>query len=234
MLLLPENPTALLFPRLQGMSTAGEVPAFFKSMGSDSPARSRQKFCGMFCPVEGSSDSKTLDFDALSACRGRSDGRVIDRQTDISQPRKVEIRESTGKEALQNLDDKRVIVLYFACFSPPHLSLSLSICFSLFLSSCNFCHPTFTFFAQTMRHISHQSVPIVAPDAHSSLFKLITRVCRSTCSDYISHEALCCNRVDRGPHHGALPILREWPLLVSVYSIPSAAQCSCLTDDTTL
>uniref|UniRef100_A0AAX7UFD5 Dihydropyrimidinase-related protein 2 n=1 Tax=Astatotilapia calliptera TaxID=8154 RepID=A0AAX7UFD5_ASTCA len=67
----------------------------------------RQKFCGVFCPVEGSSDSKTLDFDALSACRGRSDGRVIDRQTDISQPRKVEIRESTGKEALQNLDDKR-------------------------------------------------------------------------------------------------------------------------------
>uniref|UniRef100_A0A669CQU3 Dihydropyrimidinase-related protein 2 n=1 Tax=Oreochromis niloticus TaxID=8128 RepID=A0A669CQU3_ORENI len=89
------------------MSTAGEVPAFFQRMGSDSPARPRQKFCGVFCPVEGSSDSKTLDFDALSACRGRSDGRVIDRQTDISQPRKVEIRESTGKEALQNLDDKR-------------------------------------------------------------------------------------------------------------------------------
>uniref|UniRef100_A0A672I2E2 Dihydropyrimidinase like 2b n=1 Tax=Salarias fasciatus TaxID=181472 RepID=A0A672I2E2_SALFA len=39
------------------------------------PARPRQKFCGMFCPVEGSSDSKTLDFDALSACRGKSDGR---------------------------------------------------------------------------------------------------------------------------------------------------------------
>ncbi|XP_006795693.1 dihydropyrimidinase-related protein 2b isoform X1 [Neolamprologus brichardi] len=89
------------------MSTAGEVPAFFQRMGSESPARPRQKFCGVFCPVEGSSDSKTLDFDALSACRGRNDGRVIDRQTDISQPRKVEIRESTGKEALQNLDDKR-------------------------------------------------------------------------------------------------------------------------------
>uniref|UniRef100_A0A7N6BWF3 Dihydropyrimidinase-related protein 2 n=1 Tax=Anabas testudineus TaxID=64144 RepID=A0A7N6BWF3_ANATE len=73
----------------------------------DGPARPRQKFCGMFCPVEGSSDSKTLDFDALSSCRGRSEGRVIDRQTDISQPRKVEIKESTGKEALQNLDDKR-------------------------------------------------------------------------------------------------------------------------------
>lgn len=95
------------------MSTAGEVPAFFKSMGSDSPARPRQKFCGVFCPVEGSSDSKTLDFDALSACRGRSNDRVIDRQTDISQPRKVEIRESTGKEALQNLDDKRVIFSVF-------------------------------------------------------------------------------------------------------------------------
>uniref|UniRef100_A0AAQ5YCK7 Amidohydrolase-related domain-containing protein n=1 Tax=Amphiprion ocellaris TaxID=80972 RepID=A0AAQ5YCK7_AMPOC len=40
------------------------------------PARPRQKFCGMFCPVEGSSDSKTLDFDALSACRGKSDGRT--------------------------------------------------------------------------------------------------------------------------------------------------------------
>lgn len=108
------------------MSTAGEVPAFFKSMGSDSPARPRQKFCGMFCPVEGSSDSKTLDFDALSACRGRSDGRVIDRQTDISQPRKVEIRESTGKEALQNLGDKKVNVLPFFLFSLI-LSFSLSL-----------------------------------------------------------------------------------------------------------
>lgn len=88
------------------MSTTGEVPAFFKNMGSDSPARPRQKFCGVFCPVEGSSDCKTLDFDALSACRSGSDGRVIDRQTDISQPRKVEIREISGKEALQNLDDK--------------------------------------------------------------------------------------------------------------------------------
>lgn len=92
------------------MSTTGEVPAFFKNMGSDSPARPRQKFCGVFCPVEGSSDNKTLDFDALSACRGRSEGRVIDRQTDISKPRKVEIRESSGKEALQNLDDKKVTV----------------------------------------------------------------------------------------------------------------------------
>lgn len=112
MQLHPEKPYSSPPPAI-GMSTAGEVPAFFKSMGSDSPARPRQKFCGMFCPVEGSSDSKTLDFDALSACRGKSDRRVIDRQTDISQPR-VEIRESTGKEALQNLDDKRVIISHFA------------------------------------------------------------------------------------------------------------------------
>lgn len=115
----PETNTTL---RLRGMSTAGEVPAFFKSMGSDSPARPRQKFCGVFCPVEGSSDSKTLDFDALSACRGRSNDRVIDRQTDISQPRKVEIRESTGKEALQNLDDKRVIFPQYFCTFFPALS----------------------------------------------------------------------------------------------------------------
>uniref|UniRef100_A0A8D3EF56 Dihydropyrimidinase like 2b n=1 Tax=Scophthalmus maximus TaxID=52904 RepID=A0A8D3EF56_SCOMX len=62
----------------------------------------RQQFCGMFCPVEGSAtDGKTLDFGALSACaRGRGERPVIDRQTDISQPRKVEIRQSTGKEAL--------------------------------------------------------------------------------------------------------------------------------------
>lgn len=124
------------------MSTAGEeVPAFFKSMGSDSPARPRQKFCGMFCPVEGSSDSKTLDFDALSACRGgRSDGRVIDRQTDITQPRKVEIRESTGKEALQNLDDKRVSLLdlkkYILSLFYYMLIVYVSFSLSFILLSC--------------------------------------------------------------------------------------------------
>ncbi|XP_077593096.1 dihydropyrimidinase-related protein 2 isoform X1 [Stigmatopora nigra] len=87
------------------MSTTREAPAggFFNNMGSDSPARPRQQFCGMFCPVEGSLDGRTLDLDALSACRGKRDSRVIDRQSDISQPKKVEIRESTGKEALQNL-----------------------------------------------------------------------------------------------------------------------------------
>uniref|UniRef100_A0A6Q2X8Z2 Amidohydrolase-related domain-containing protein n=1 Tax=Esox lucius TaxID=8010 RepID=A0A6Q2X8Z2_ESOLU len=86
------------------MSTTGEVPAFFKNMGSGSP-KPRQKFCGMFCPVEGSGDSKTLDFQSLPGGSKRSDERVIDRQTDISQPR-VEIRESRGKSALQNLDDR--------------------------------------------------------------------------------------------------------------------------------
>lgn len=124
-LILPEKPHSPLSHVCEAMSTAGEVPAFFKSMGSDSPARPRQKFCGMFCPVEGSSDSKTLDFDALSSCRGRSDGRVIDRQTDISQPKKVEIRESTGKEALQNLGDKRVNVLSCLFFFSLILFLSL-------------------------------------------------------------------------------------------------------------
>uniref|UniRef100_A0A8C8CIY8 Amidohydrolase-related domain-containing protein n=1 Tax=Oncorhynchus tshawytscha TaxID=74940 RepID=A0A8C8CIY8_ONCTS len=62
----------------------------------------RQKFCGMFCPVEGSGDSKTLDFQSLPGGSRRSDGQVIDRQTDISQPR-VEIREkrsSCGSQAL--------------------------------------------------------------------------------------------------------------------------------------
>ncbi|KAF7654437.1 hypothetical protein LDENG_00069460 [Lucifuga dentata] len=89
---------------MQGMSTAGEVPHFFRSMSFNSP-RSKQKFCGVFCPVDASSDSKTPDSD--SPTTGRRDGRVIDRQSDLTQPRKVEIRESTGKEALQNLDDKR-------------------------------------------------------------------------------------------------------------------------------
>ncbi|XP_061836849.1 dihydropyrimidinase-related protein 2 isoform X1 [Nerophis lumbriciformis] len=85
------------------MSTTG---GFLNNMGSDSPSRPRQQFCGMFCPVEGSLlDGKTLDLDALSACRGKRDSRVIDRQSDVSQPKKVEIRESTGKEALQNLGD---------------------------------------------------------------------------------------------------------------------------------
>ncbi|CAL8317887.1 unnamed protein product [Lota lota] len=88
------------------MSATGEFPSFFKNMGNDSP-RARQKFCGMFCPVEGSADSKTLDLDSASAGRGTpGDGRVIDRQTDIFQPRKVEIHECKGKEALQNLDNR--------------------------------------------------------------------------------------------------------------------------------
>uniref|UniRef100_A0A8C1JCE4 Dihydropyrimidinase-related protein 2 n=2 Tax=Cyprinus carpio TaxID=7962 RepID=A0A8C1JCE4_CYPCA len=84
------------------MSAAGDVPAFFQNMGSSSPNQPRQKFCGMFCPVEGSAENKTLDFDLLSSGKGR----VIERQKDISKPRKVEIRRSTGKEILQNLNDE--------------------------------------------------------------------------------------------------------------------------------
>ncbi|KAJ8347110.1 hypothetical protein SKAU_G00285110 [Synaphobranchus kaupii] len=88
------------------MSTTEDMPGFLK-MGSDSP-KSRPKFCGMFCPVEGSTENKSLDFDSLST--GRNSGKtVIDKQGDVSsQParRKVEIRRSTGKEALQNLIDQ--------------------------------------------------------------------------------------------------------------------------------
>ncbi|KAI1905001.1 hypothetical protein AGOR_G00011460 [Albula goreensis] len=81
-------------------------------MGSGSSPKPRPKFCGMFCPVEGSTDNKTLDFDSLSTGRssGRTETRVIDKQGDISSQsakRKVEIRKSTGKEALQNLSDQR-------------------------------------------------------------------------------------------------------------------------------
>ncbi|CAL8341303.1 unnamed protein product [Arctogadus glacialis] len=110
------------------MSAAGEFPSFFKTLGQDSP-RARQKFCGMFCPVEGSADSKTLDLDSGASGRGTPGtfGRVIDRQTDISQPRKVEIHECKGKEALQNLDKKSIDIkletfrLIFAHPTPPPL-----------------------------------------------------------------------------------------------------------------
>lgn len=83
-----------------------EVPAFFKNMGSGSP-KPRQKFCGMFCPVEGSSENKTINFDSLSACRGF--GRVIDQQKDVTPSdtgKKIEIKCAYGKEALQYLNDK--------------------------------------------------------------------------------------------------------------------------------
>ncbi|CAH2275064.1 dihydropyrimidinase-related 2 isoform X1 [Pelobates cultripes] len=95
-----------------------EVPAFFKNMGSGSP-KPRQKFCGMFCPVEGSSENKTIDFDSLSL--GRGSGKIIAQQKDVAgtqQPgprtgetpngfgRKVEIKCPQGKEALQYLNDK--------------------------------------------------------------------------------------------------------------------------------
>lgn len=104
-----------------------EVPAFFKNLGSGSP-KPRQKFCGMFCPVEGSSENKTIDFDSLSV--GRGSGQVVAQQQDVAhlgpdpQPpysrqgrrsggepsvesgRKVEIRRASGKEALQNIYDQ--------------------------------------------------------------------------------------------------------------------------------
>lgn len=123
------------------MSTTGEVPVFFKNMGSGSPMP-RQKFCGMFCPVEGSGDSKTLDFQSLPGGSRKIDGQVIDRQTDISQPR-VEIRESRGKSALQNLDD-RVRATDFCALSPwmkwNKINVLLSffyICMSVWLSQIN-------------------------------------------------------------------------------------------------
>ncbi|MEJ1280443.1 hypothetical protein NN561_011388 [Cricetulus griseus] len=100
-----------------------EVPAFFKNLGSGSP-KPRQKFCGMFCPVEGSSENKTIDFDSLSV--GRGSGQVVAQQRDVAhlgpdphrqsrrgsgEPsvesgRKVEIRRASGKEALQNIYDQ--------------------------------------------------------------------------------------------------------------------------------
>lgn len=96
-----------------------EVPAFFKNLGSGSP-KPRQKFCGMFCPVEGSLENKTIDFDSLSSGRGSpTGGKIVAKQRDVAHlgpdapsvssswpDRKVEIRRSAGKEALQNLNDK--------------------------------------------------------------------------------------------------------------------------------
>lgn len=175
------------------MSTAGEKPAFFNSMGSDSPARPRQKFCGVFCPVEGSSDSKTLNFDSLSACRGRSNDRVIDRQTDISQPRKVEIRDITGKEALQNLDDKRVI------FSVLHLQFFCQFIFGATLGkfSLQLCCELL-YFAQNEIVLFVES-----SDCRESMSPVIRarfeRVRRPTCCNYVSHKALCYNGVDKRP-----------------------------------
>ncbi|XP_068130818.1 dihydropyrimidinase-related protein 2 isoform X1 [Hyperolius riggenbachi] len=84
-----------------------EVPAFFKNMGSGSP-KPRQKFCGMFCPVEGSSENKTINFGALSPA-GKGNGKVISQQRDVTPSdvvRKIEIKCSSGKEALQYLNDK--------------------------------------------------------------------------------------------------------------------------------
>ncbi|EMP30504.1 Dihydropyrimidinase-related protein 2 [Chelonia mydas] len=117
-------PPGAMAERRQGEEE--EVPAFFKNLGSGSP-KPRQKFCGMFCPVEGSLENKTIDFDSLSVGRGAS--RIVAQQRDVAhlgsdahslssrQGRKggeppvefggkVEIRAAAGKEALQNLNDK--------------------------------------------------------------------------------------------------------------------------------
>uniref|UniRef100_A0AAV2J0Z9 Uncharacterized protein n=1 Tax=Knipowitschia caucasica TaxID=637954 RepID=A0AAV2J0Z9_KNICA len=69
-------------------------------VASLSPPMTRQgQFCGVFCPVDGVTGGVGL---GLDACRGRGGA---DGQTETSQPKKkVQIRESKGKEALQNLD----------------------------------------------------------------------------------------------------------------------------------
>ncbi|XP_058474014.1 dihydropyrimidinase-related protein 2-like [Solea solea] len=102
------------------MSSTGEAPGFLQGLGSDRSSRSRQKFCGVFCPLDSSSASERDG-------GGRSERPVIDRQSDICPvQRKVEIRESSGKEALQNLDDRKVRV--FVCL---HIHVTISLCFTL-------------------------------------------------------------------------------------------------------
>lgn len=122
--ILPSAPRAMAERKQSGKAAEDEeVPAFFKNLGSGSP-KPRQKFCGMFCPVEGSSENKTIDFDSLSV--GRGSGQVVAQQRDVAhlgpdphrqsrrasgEPsvesgRKVEIRRASGKEALQNIYDQ--------------------------------------------------------------------------------------------------------------------------------
>ncbi|XP_069474958.1 dihydropyrimidinase-related protein 2 isoform X2 [Ambystoma mexicanum] len=110
-----------------GRQNGEEEEGFFKNLGSGSP-KPRQKFCGMFCPVEGSSENKTLDFHSLPPSKGS--GKVVAQQRDVAhlgyqspgsrssgaredagEPsvdpgRRVEIRRGTGKEALQNINEK--------------------------------------------------------------------------------------------------------------------------------
>lgn len=120
----PGDPRAMAERKQSGKAAEDEeVPAFFKNLGSGSP-KPRQKFCGMFCPVEGSSENKTIDFDSLSV--GRGSGQVVAQQRDVAHlgpdphrqsrrasgepsvesSRKVEIRRASGKEALQNIYDQ--------------------------------------------------------------------------------------------------------------------------------
>uniref|UniRef100_A0A8C7TAP4 Dihydropyrimidinase like 2b n=1 Tax=Oncorhynchus mykiss TaxID=8022 RepID=A0A8C7TAP4_ONCMY len=65
------------------MSTT--VPVFFTNMGSGSP-KPRQKLCGMFCPVEGSGNSKTLEFQSLPGSSSRSDGHLPAKGQDTGDP----------------------------------------------------------------------------------------------------------------------------------------------------
>lgn len=124
---LPESRTMAERKQSGKAAEDEEVPAFFKNLGSGSP-KPRQKFCGMFCPVEGSSENKTIDFDSLSV--GRGSGQVVAQQRDVAHlgpdpqapysrqgrraggdpsvesGRKVAIRRASGKEALQNVYDQ--------------------------------------------------------------------------------------------------------------------------------
>uniref|UniRef100_A0A8C7T7D1 Dihydropyrimidinase like 2b n=1 Tax=Oncorhynchus mykiss TaxID=8022 RepID=A0A8C7T7D1_ONCMY len=68
------------------MSTT--VPVFFTNMGSGSP-KPRQKLCGMFCPVEGSGNSKTLEFQSLPGSSSRSDGHLPAKGQDTGEQRKI-------------------------------------------------------------------------------------------------------------------------------------------------
>ncbi|CAB1420214.1 unnamed protein product [Pleuronectes platessa] len=85
----------------------------------------RQKYGGLFSSVEGAFDSKTIDFDALSVGQrgsrtprtGREESRSPARDDRSwtgsergggKESARVEIRSSSGKEVLQNLEDEKV------------------------------------------------------------------------------------------------------------------------------
>uniref|UniRef100_A0A8C7DHN3 Dihydropyrimidinase like 2b n=1 Tax=Oncorhynchus kisutch TaxID=8019 RepID=A0A8C7DHN3_ONCKI len=60
----------------------------------------RQKFCGMFCPVEGSGDSKTLEFQSLPGGSSRSDGHLPAKGQDTGEQRKISPLSSSLSELL--------------------------------------------------------------------------------------------------------------------------------------